>query len=441
MIMSIDIKGLSANEAERLYNQGRLSKRELTAWVRLSAKLSGRIYKPVYRTGAVHDRVWLQRLEGAEEKLYAKRKARHASRDMHSKKTLAEAHRALEADRNANELVLYAENTGELYEDFKKTSRMLRLQYQRGNYKRHAALVVWRIFARRAAKRYEREIKNSHFHVEKGIPLAAEYWEAALRDELLRSSNDPGRRKKTRAKLPVWRGHLPKLKKNLPKQRRRARRDPGDHYIVQGSYSGGRLTGDGEVSFASESNAIEFAKKLLRSSHFEGESVRVITSDGELVWADSLKKRERLTRKRRDPGEYERGQTAWAKRILGDERYAERHHFRGWNINPDVLQEPRLFAKVFPELSAEDHRKLSDKFGAKMRTVTAQHQKWVARGEKTYGADGALISGGFREHWPEGVKETIRRLARAAATYGAAYAAHQKAAKLRNRTRATWQGR
>jgi len=192
MIMSIDIKGLSANEAERLYNQGRLSKRELTAWVRLSAKLSGRIYKPVYRTGAVHDRVWLQRLEGAEEKLYAKRKARHASRDMHARKTLAEAHRALEADRNANELVLYAENTGELYEDFKKTSRMLRLQYQRGNYKRHAALVVWRIFARRAAKRYEREIKNSHFHVEKGVPLAAEYWEAALRDELLRSSNDPG---------------------------------------------------------------------------------------------------------------------------------------------------------------------------------------------------------------------------------------------------------
>lgn len=111
--------------------------------------------------------------------------------------TLSQAHRELEAHDDAHELVLYAENTGELYSEKKKLERFLSLQWKRNGYKPTAALVAWRLFAKRAAKRYEREIKGSHFHVERGINVAAAYWEAALRDELMRESrktmNDPRR--------------------------------------------------------------------------------------------------------------------------------------------------------------------------------------------------------------------------------------------------------
>ena len=56
-------------------------------------------------------------------------------------------------------------------------------------------------------------------------------------------------------------------------------------YIIQGLYSGsgGYLAGS-SFGFDEEDVALDEAKKLLRSSHFEGDYVRVITRDGELVW-------------------------------------------------------------------------------------------------------------------------------------------------------------
>jgi len=53
-------------------------------------------------------------------------------------------------------------------------------------------------------------------------------------------------------------------------------------YIIQGLWVGGIICD--EFSMAEELSAVLAAKGLLQSNTFEGDSVRVITSDGELVW-------------------------------------------------------------------------------------------------------------------------------------------------------------
>jgi hypothetical protein len=74
------------------------------------------------------------------------------------------------------------------------------------------------------------------------------------------------------------------------------KKDPNAHiedgdYVVQGMYSDGTIVGGlggggGETfSLNDEQAAIREAKKLLRDPTFEGDVVRVITRDGELVWS------------------------------------------------------------------------------------------------------------------------------------------------------------
>lgn len=71
----------SADSIERLYEDGRLSKREVTQWCRLSAKLSGRVFVPRYRAGAAHDHLSLVRKEKLEDRLFAKRAGYWKGRD------------------------------------------------------------------------------------------------------------------------------------------------------------------------------------------------------------------------------------------------------------------------------------------------------------------------------------------------------------------------
>jgi hypothetical protein len=129
-----------------------------------------------------------------------------------------------------------------------------------------------------------------------------------------------------------------------------------------------------------------------------------------------------------------RTQEEFTKRVLGDARYAERHRFPKWNIEPTVLQEPRLFKRVFPELTKEDHIALAKKFQAKARTVDSQWYKNVDRAVKLYGEHGPYISGIYREHFPETKKEVLRRLAHGASLLYKAAHAHWDASGKRSST-------
>lgn len=118
--------------------------------------------------------------------------------------------------------------------------------------------------------------------------------------------------------------------------------------------------------------------------------------------------------------------------ILGDKRYTERSKFPKRNIMPTVLQEPRLFLKIFPELKKSDHVRLAADFLEKADTAELKYQAALSKAEKQYGTDGSLISGGFREDWPSAVKDQIRTLVRTSQALKDAANAHAKAAKLRN---------
>jgi len=122
----------------------------------------------------------------------------------------------------------------------------------------------------------------------------------------------------------------------------------------------------------------------------------------------------------------------FAEIVLGDGRYAVRYPFPKWNIRPTVLQEPRLFPRVFPELSSTDHAQLSETFESKARRISEKHHQLLERGRRLYGTEGSLISGGFREHWPEKIKNEVRQLAHASTLLADASRAHAKAAKLRS---------
>ena len=80
--------------------------------------------------------------------------------------------------------------------------------------------------------------------------------------------------------------------------------DDGD-YVVQGMWSDGTIVGGlgggGGESFSldDEKAAVSAAKKLLRDPTFEGDSVRVITRDGELVWSSEPEGEEPVEERRR----------------------------------------------------------------------------------------------------------------------------------------------
>lgn len=75
VLSEAELRRQTADSLEYLYREGRATKDDVTRWVRLSSKLSGRIYEPVYRSSPnIRDaRLWLRRREDLEGKLYAKR--------------------------------------------------------------------------------------------------------------------------------------------------------------------------------------------------------------------------------------------------------------------------------------------------------------------------------------------------------------------------------
>lgn len=67
----------------------------------------------------------------------------------------------------------------------------------------------------------------------------------------------------------------------------------------------------------------------------------------------------------------------------------------------------------FPGWTKEDHVQAAKKFNAEAADLHHRHQVAVDAAEAEYGADGPLISGGLREHWPSPVKDEVRRRVRA----------------------------
>jgi len=124
------------------------------------------------------------------------------------------------------------------------------------------------------------------------------------------------------------------------------------------------------------------------------------------------------------------------KKVLGDSRYNEHHRFPKWNIKPTVLDEPRLFRQVFPEIDKAEHIRRAKKFMKKAVQLLNLWDQEVDKAILQHGQHGALISGVYRDHFPTETKDTLRVLAHGSSLARTASAAHEKAAKSFRKSRA-----
>jgi hypothetical protein len=81
LLSETELRRQTADSLTYLYDDGRATKLDVVRWVRLSAKLSGRIYTPKYRAGGLGDRLRLVRREPLEERLFAKKAGYWRGRD------------------------------------------------------------------------------------------------------------------------------------------------------------------------------------------------------------------------------------------------------------------------------------------------------------------------------------------------------------------------
>ncbi len=90
---------------------------------------------------------------------------------------------------------------------------------------------------------------------------------------------------------------------------------------------------------------------------------------------------------------------------------------------------------VFPELDKAAHVRWALDYAKQADEAMRKWHAAIAAGDKKYGDAGkpfVFISGGFREHWPEPVKDRIRHLAWAKQELRDAAEAHWKAAGKRS---------
>jgi len=109
--------------------------------------------------------------------------------------------------------------------------------------------------------------------------------------------------------------------------------------------------------------------------------------------------------------------------------------YAGWNISPTVLDDPRLF-KVLPHFAdwtRADHADLIECLESSERTLRDAWRDAIVVAERTFGADGPVISGGLRESWPADVKDHVRDLAHAVTDTVRKIKAHQAAMRFRRR--------
>jgi hypothetical protein len=111
--------------------------------------------------------------------------------------------------------------------------------------------------------------------------------------------------------------------------------------------------------------------------------------------------------------------------------YRERAKAPKWNIQPDATDYPRHLARRLPSWTKEDHTEAAALHLRKAAWYEASQRRLIDAGEAAHGAHGALISGGFRDHWPEDAKDRVRIFSRRTSAHRAAAWAHAKCARMR----------
>jgi len=122
--------------------------------------------------------------------------------------------------------------------------------------------------------------------------------------------------------------------------------------------------------------------------------------------------------------------------VLGDPMYAKRFKMPKWNIKPTVLDTPDVAIKHWNELgiprSKNAHAQRADYFRDLRSRFQAEHKRLLSEGDRLYGANGPVISGGFHEDWPKDLKDRIRFAAHGSTLLGDAVRLHEALSKSRS---------
>lgn len=110
---------------------------------------------------------------------------------------------------------------------------------------------------------------------------------------------------------------------------------------------------------------------------------------------------------------WQRGtQEALAEVILGSSAYARRFRMPKWNIQPNMLMEPKVAVRYWHILglptSKSEHAQRREYFGQLRNQLNDAWYKYARLCATEYGDHGALVSGVFRSHFPMEEKRRLR---------------------------------
>ncbi len=139
------------------------------------------------------------------------------------------------------------------------------------------------------------------------------------------------------------------------------------------------------------------------------------------------------------------GYTPSGKPVLEPDQgpYLERFRPPKYNSEVTVLVHPDSVPKayreqLFPGWTKEDHRAAAQLMSVAAQAAESEWNKLVESSVRRHGnGDGRLISGIYREHFPEETKDTLRYLARFASDAGSASVFHHHATGARTPWRNT----
>lgn len=106
---------------------------------------------------------------------------------------------------------------------------------------------------------------------------------------------------------------------------------------------------------------------------------------------------------------------------------------RIWNVRPRVTQYPPAFRRLFADWTPAMHARRAAAIVRLRRIIQAKQRAAIERGEREFGTESALLTGGSREHWPREAKDACLVPAQAHALYGDALCMHESLSKQRRR--------
>jgi hypothetical protein len=122
--------------------------------------------------------------------------------------------------------------------------------------------------------------------------------------------------------------------------------------------------------------------------------------------------------------------------VLGDDVYERQARMPGWNGTVSMLREPKVAIRHAVDwgipTSKSAHAQKADFFNDLSQKMSREWDSTVKLAIRTYGKQGSLVSGVYRDHFPDDVKDRLRFLTHGSVMAIAAARLHEYLSKTRS---------